>query len=138
MYTHRTNSTNYQNKTFVCTKQIIWTVGTNMYTCRTNYQNKTFVRIKHFIWTVGTNMYMCPNKAFIRTEHFIWTGGTNTYMCRINSTNYQNKTFIRTEQIIWIVGQICTRVEQILQTTRTKYLYVLNKLYEMCWTNFTN
>jgi hypothetical protein len=39
MYTCQTNSTNYENKTFICTEQIIWTAKTNMYTCRKNFRN---------------------------------------------------------------------------------------------------
>jgi hypothetical protein len=45
-------------------------------------------------------------------------------MCLTNYTNYHDKTFVCTEQI-------CICVEQILQTTRTKHLYMSNKFYEL-------
>jgi hypothetical protein len=46
-------------------------------------------------------------------------------MCRTNS-NYRNKIFVSTEQIIQTAY-----VEQILPTTRTKYLYASKNLYEL-------
>jgi hypothetical protein len=64
MYTCQTNSTNYQNKIFVRTQQIIWTAENNMYTCQTNSTNY-------------------PNKTYVRAEQITWT-------VRKNSTNYQN------------------------------------------------
>jgi hypothetical protein len=54
-------------------KQIILTAETNLYTCRTNstnYQNKTFVRTKQITYTHRTNI--CKGEQiFIEKEQII-------------------------------------------------------------------
>jgi hypothetical protein len=69
-----------ENKIFVRTEQIIWTVGTNMYVCQTNYtnyQNKTFERIGKNYMNYWNKYVYVSNKFYKLTEQ-------NIYTCPIN------------------------------------------------------
>jgi hypothetical protein len=102
----------YELSKQICT--IIWTIRTNLYTCRMNSKNnrtkhlypKKLHELQEQICIYGeTNSRNYRNKTIYTYKQIIWTHGTNMYTCGINSTNSWNKIFVHTKQIIWIYGK---------------------------------
>jgi hypothetical protein len=90
MYTRRTDSTNYQNKTFVRTEQIIWTATTTMYTCGTNLQS---TKTKHL--HIPNKLYELLEQICIHVKWILQIAETkNLYV-----TNKLYEQIIEEEQI---------------------------------------